>query len=181
MTDLSSNTTPLCSDEAVVNVSTVNTPIITATPATEISCFGANDASIAVELQAGTDTDTPLQFVLYQGATTTIVEGPQASPVFDNLGPGDYQAGVISFRGCTDRFSTVTITEPTLLQLQTSNTDFICNPNDNLFSTATITAFTDTNGDGSGTPTGTGPYTYSMNDGTPAFVALTFNLAIRLR
>lgn len=174
VTDLSSNTVPLCTDNSVVTVSTVDTPIITATPSTAISCFGADDATISVELQPGSDTDTPLSYVLYDGGTTTIVAGPQGSALFDNLGPGTYQVEVVSNRGCSDRSTDIVITEPTLLQLATSNTEFICNPSNNQFSTATITAFVDTNGDGTGTTTGTGPYTYSMNDGTPAFDGTNF-------
>ncbi len=174
VTDLSSNTFPLCSDETVVNVSTVNTPIITATPNTEITCEGASNASIAVELLPGSDTDTPLSFILYDGSSTTVIAGPQASPIFDNLGPGSYQVEVVSDRGCTDRSTDVIIIEPAQLLVNAINTEFSCNPSSNQFSTATITVFTDTNGDGTGTPTGTGPYTYSMNDGTPQFDGTNF-------
>ncbi|MGX1929390.1 T9SS type B sorting domain-containing protein [Flagellimonas sp. 2504JD4-2] len=174
VTDLSSNTTPLCSDETVVSVSTVNTPIITATPVSDISCSGAADASIFVELQPGSDTDTPLSYILYDGAGSTILAGPQASPLFDNLGPNTYQVEVVSDRGCTDRSSDVIIIEPALLLVNATNTQFSCNPSSNQFSTATITVYTDTNGDGTGTPTGTAPYTYSMNDGTPQFDGTNF-------
>ena len=174
VTDLSSNTIPLCSDNAIVNVSTVDTPVIVATPSTSITCNGANDGSISVDLQPGTDTDTPLSYILYDGATTTILAGPQGSSVFDNLGQGTYQVEVVSNRGCSDRSTDIVISEPTALQLDTANTEFSCNPASNQFSTATITAFVDDNGDGSGTATGTGPYTYSMNDGTPAFDGTNF-------
>ncbi|MDT0540716.1 T9SS type B sorting domain-containing protein [Croceitalea sp. P059] len=174
VTDLSSNTVPLCTDNAVVNVTTVDTPVITATPNTSISCFGANDASISVELQPGTDSDTPLSYTLYDGSTTTIIAGPQGSSVFDNLGPGTYQVGVESNRSCTNRSTDIIISEPTALQINTLNTEFTCNPSSNQFSTATITAFVDSNGDGSGVLTGTGPYTYSMNDGTAAFDGTNF-------
>ncbi len=174
VTDLSSNTTPLCTDEAIVNVTTVNTPIITATPNSDVTCNGAADGTIAVELQPGSDTDTPLSYILYDGATTIVIAGPQPSPLFDNLAPDTYQVEVVSDRGCTDRSGNIIISEPTLLQVNAVNTDFTCNPSSNQFSTATITIFTDTNGDGSGTATGTGPYTYSMNDGTPQFDGTNF-------
>lgn len=174
VTDLSSNTSPLCSDEAIVNVSTVNTPIITATPSTEITCNGASNGTIAVELQPGSDTDTPLSYILYDGSSSTVLAGPQASPIFDNLGPDTYQVEVVSDRGCTDRSGDVILVEPTLLQVNAANTQFSCNPSSNQFSTATITVFTDTNGDGTGTATGTGPYTYSLNDGTPQFDGTNF-------
>ncbi|KPM31652.1 Two component regulator three Y domain-containing protein [Croceitalea dokdonensis DOKDO 023] len=174
VTDLNSNTAPLCSDTATVEVSTVDSPIISGTLVGDISCFGANDGTIQAQLQTGTDTDTPLTFILYDGGTTTVIAGPQGSPLFDNLAQGTYQVEVTSNRGCTDRTGDIVINEPTALQLNTLNTEFSCNPSSNQFSTATITAFVDTNGDGSGTPTGTGPYTYSMDDGTPAFDGSNF-------
>lgn len=174
VTDLSSNTIPLCSDTAVVNVSAVTNPVIAATPASQITCNGAADGSISIELQGGTATDTPIEYVLYDGATSTVIAGPQLSPLFDNLSAGTYQVEAVSYRGCTDRSADILIAEPTTLQLSVTNTDFVCNPSNNQFSTATITAYTDTNGDGSGLATGTGPYTFSINDGTAAFNGTNF-------
>jgi gliding motility-associated-like protein len=174
VTDLDSNTAPLCSDEAIVNVSTVNTPVITATPSSDVTCYGADNGTISVELQPGSDTDTPINYVLYQGSTSTIIAGPQGSPVFDDLLPDTYQVEVVSDRGCTDRSGDIIIDEPTELMVNAVNTDFSCNPSSNQFSTATITIYTDDNGDGTGTPTGSGSYTYSMNDGTPQFDGTNF-------
>ncbi|WP_318342613.1 T9SS type B sorting domain-containing protein [Flagellimonas baculiformis] len=174
VTDLDSNTSPLCSDEAEVIVSTVDTPVISGTPSSDVTCNGADNGTISVELQPGTDTDTPLQFILYQGSSSTIVAGPQGSSVFDDLQPGTYQVEVVSDRGCTDRSDNIIIDEPSLLMANAVNTQFSCNPSSNQFSTATITIYTDTNGDGTGTATGTGPYTYSMNDGTPQFDGTNF-------
>ncbi|MFC4219729.1 T9SS type B sorting domain-containing protein [Flagellimonas marina] len=173
VTDLNSNTTPLCSDEAIVNVSTVNTPVITATPSSDVTCNGADNGTISVELQPGTDTDTPLNYILYD-SSSAIFAGPQGSPVFDDLPPDTYQVEVVSDRGCTDLVGGIVIDEPTALQVNAVNTEFSCNPSSNQFSTATITIYTDDNGDGTGTATGTGPYTYSMNDGTPQFDGTNF-------
>lgn len=174
VTDLDSNTFPLCTDTATVDVTLVDTPVITATPASDISCNGANDGNISVELQPGTDTDGPFTYTLYVGATTTVAAGPQGNALFDNLPAGTYQVEVRSERGCSDRSGNVIIAEPSPLQIATANTLFSCNPGSNRFNTATITVYTDTNGDGTGTATGTGPYTYSMNDGTPAFDGTNF-------
>ncbi len=174
VTDLDSNTAPLCSDEAIVNVSTVNTPVITATPSSDVTCFGADNGTISVELQPGSDTDTPINYVLYQGSTSNVIAGPQGSPVFDDLLPDTYQVEVVSDRGCTDRSGNIIIDEPSELMVNAINTDFSCNPSSNQFSTATITIYTDDNGDGTGTPTGSGSYTYSMNDGTPQFDGTNF-------
>ncbi len=165
VTDLDSNTIPLCEDNAIVDVTIVTNPVISATPKNDITCNGANDGTISVELQPGTDTDTPFTYVLYDGGTATILAGPQPTSIFDNLTPGTYQVEVVSSRGCTDRSGDIDILEPTPLQINTTNTEFTCDPNNNRFNTATITVYTDTNGDGTGTDTGTAPYTYFMFDG----------------
>lgn len=177
VTDLLSNTTPLCSDTAIVEVTTVDTPQITATPNDDVTCFGANDGTISVELNPLTATDGPFEYTLYIGGSAVPFIGPQATAVFDNLGPDTYQVGVVSDRGCSDRSLDIVIDEPTALQIATTNTEFTCDPSNNRFSTATITVFTDTNGDGTGTDTGTSPYTYSMNDGTPAFDGTNFQVS----
>ncbi len=166
VTDLDSNTIPLCSDLTTVDVTIVDNPVISATPEGDITCNGADDGTISIELQPGTDTDSPFTFVLYDGATATVLYGPQASALFDNLPPGTYQAEVISDRGCRDRSGNITLDEPTLLEIATTHTEFTCDPNSNRFNTATITVFNDTNGDGTGVLTGTAPYTYTMFDGT---------------
>ncbi len=174
VTDLDSNTVPLCTDVATVNVTVVNTPVIAATPQGDITCNGAADGYISVELAPGTDTDGPFEYVLYDGATANILAGPQGSSLFDNLSSGTYQVEVISDRGCTDRSPDIIINEPSPLQIATINTDFTCDPSSNRFNTATITIYTDSNGDGTGVDTGTAPYTYSMDDGTPAFDGTNF-------
>ena len=156
VTDLDSNTAPLCEDNAIVNVTIVNTPVISATPKGDITCNGANDGYISVELLPGTDTDSPFTYILYDGGTATVVRAAQSTAIFDNLPPGTYQAEVISDRGCTDRSGDVVINEPTPLQIATTNTEFTCDPSSNRFNTATITIYTDTNGDGTG-----GKYRYA--------------------
>ena len=166
VTDLDSNTIPLCTDTATVDVTVVTNPVISATPKGDITCNGANDGYISVELQPGTDTDTPFTYVLYDGGTSTVLAGPQSTSIFDNLTPGTCQVEVISNRGCTDRSGNIDILEPTPLLIDTTNTEFTCDPSNNRFNTATITVYTDTNGDGTGANTGTAPYTYTMFDGT---------------
>ena len=169
VTDLDSNTIPLCTDTATVDVTVVNNPVISATPKGDITCNGADDGYISVELQPGSDTDTPFTFTLYDGGTATVVRPAQATAIFDNLPPGTYQVEVTSNRGCTDRSGDVVIIEPTPLLINTANTEFTCDPSSNRFNTATITVYTDSNGDGTGVNTGTAPYTYTMFDGTTTF------------
>jgi gliding motility-associated-like protein len=174
VTDLDSNTAPLCTDTTTVDVTVVTNPVISATPQGDITCNGADDGYISVELLPGSDTDGPFSYVLYDGGTATVVRGPQGSSLFDNLVPGTYQAEVISDRGCTDRSADIIIGEPSPLLINAVSTIFTCDPSSNRFNTATITIYTDSNGDGTGVATGTSPYTYSMNDGTPAFDGTNF-------
>src|SRR5690606_34896544 len=174
VTDLASNTIPLCSDMAEVTVSTVTPPEIAATAHTDISCNGADDGSLSIELVSGTDTDGPFEYFLYVGNDTTPFAGPQNTAIFDELPPNTYQVEVVSERGCVDRSGDIIIDEPSSPMATAINTEFSCNPSSNQFSTAIITIYTDTNGDGTGTPTGTGSYTYSMNDGTPEFDGTNF-------
>ncbi|HMB65050.1 MAG TPA: T9SS type B sorting domain-containing protein [Eudoraea sp.] len=176
VTDLDSNTIPLCTDTATVDVTVVNNPVISATPKGDITCNGADDGYIALELLPGSDTDTPFTFTLYDGGTATVVRPAQPTAIFDNLPPGTYQVEVTSNRGCTDRSGDVIIIEPTPLQIATINTEFTCDPSSNRFNTATITVYTDTNGDGTGINTGTAPYTYTMFDGTTTFSNGTNNV-----
>lgn len=60
VTDRSSNTTPLCEDTAVVEIITVDQPIIDSVLTEDISCFGSADGSISVDLVAAFATDGPL-------------------------------------------------------------------------------------------------------------------------
>ena len=174
VTDLDSNTLPLCSDDTYVNVALVVPPVISSTPKNDVTCYGASDGSIIVELQAGTDVDGPFYYTLYDGTGTTVLQGPQATPLFVGLTDGTYQIEVISERGCPFRSGDIILINPPDFLINTVNTEFSCDPNNNKFNTSLITVFTDSNGDGSGTPTGTPPYTYSMNDGTPAFDGTNF-------
>ncbi|PCJ98245.1 MAG: Two component regulator three Y domain-containing protein [Flavobacteriaceae bacterium] len=174
VTDLDSNTLPLCSDDTDVNVALVVPPIISSTPKNDVTCYGASDGSIIVELQTGSDVDGPFYYTLYDGAGVTVLQGPQASQLFVGLTDGTYQIEVVSERGCTFRSGDIIIINPPDFLINTENTEFSCDPSNNKFNTSLITVFTDANGDGTGTVTGTPPYTYSMNDGTAAFDGTNF-------
>lgn len=173
VTDLSSNTVPLCSDTTTVEVSLVTNPVISSAQVTEISCAGSSDATIRIGLQPGTDTDIPLQYSLLDSGGS-LVFGPQASSLFTGVGPGTYTAEVVSQRGCTDTRPNIVVSDPLPLQIQTAQSDFSCDSGSGDFSTANLEIFMDTFGDGSGTPTGTPPYLYSIDDGTPTFNGTQF-------
>ena len=172
VTDLSSNTAPLCSDSDIVEIITVDTPVIDNIVAEHISCNGIDDGSITVDLDPVTATDGPFTYILYDSSNAVVISQPDA--IFDNLAPDTYQVEVVSNRGCSSRTGDIIITEPSVLQLNADAPPFSCNLSNNSFNTTTITAFADTNGDGTGVLTGTGPYSYSINDGTPIFDGTNF-------
>ncbi|CAN0433264.1 unnamed protein product, partial [Scytosiphon promiscuus] len=170
--DRSSNTTPLCEDTTVVEIITVDQPIIDSVLTEDISCFGSADGSISVDLLAASATDGPFVYNLYDSGNNLIVS--QADAIFDNLIPDNYEVEVVSSRGCSSPRVPANIIEPTALMGAATAPPFTCNPSSNTFNTTTITAYADTNGDGTGSLTGTGPYSYSINDGTPVFDGTNF-------
>ncbi len=117
---------------------------------THVSCFGGNDGTITVTLDAG-NTDTPYEYSIGFSGTR------QTSNVFTGLSADTYSIYVFSSKGC---FSTqdVTINQPTQLDISASASSFTC---DDDASTITVTV----NNDGGGNPSGTGPYMYSFDGG----------------
>jgi gliding motility-associated-like protein len=129
---------------------------------TDVTCFGANDGTITVELADGA---APLNFELYDNflgtfvtPTVTRTVGPFNRVVFSNVPPSIYQV-VVFKTGCTTRVIIdppfgFEITEPTAL-----------------VASATFQPDCDTNpitGNGSIDVTvsgGTAPYTYAWADG----------------
>lgn len=173
VTDLDSNTSPLCSDITTVDIITVNTPVIDNTVVENVSCNGADDGSITVELDPASATDAPFTYNIYVGTSTTPLQSIEDA-TFENLEPGTYQVEVVSERGCAVRSGNIVVSEPTVLEVTPVAPDFTCNPSANSFSTTTITIYTDDNGDGTGTDTGNGDYSYSLNDGTPFYDGTNF-------
>src|SRR5690606_13841388 len=172
VTDRDSNTSPLCEDMVVVEIITVEEPIIDVATPEPISCFGSADGSITVDLVAASATDGPFTYNLYN--SSNVLVGSQADAIFDNLSPDTYSVEVVSSRGCISPRELAVINEPTALMIAASAPPFSCNLANNTFNTTTLTVYADSNGDGTGTLTGTGPYTYSINDGTPVFDGTNF-------
>jgi len=172
VTDRSSNTPTLCTDSAVVEIISVDEPIIDTALPEDITCFGSADGSITVDLIDASATDGPFVYNLYDSSNTLVIS--QADAIFENLTADIYSVEVVSSRGCMSTRVSATIVEPTALIGAANAPAFTCNPASNTFNTSTITAYADTNGDGSGTLTGTGPYTYSINDGTAVFDGTNF-------
>src|SRR5690606_25149993 len=148
------DTTTLCTEEAAVSLEAA-TPVTFDTTLQNVSCFGGNNGTITVNLHATNDNPV-YTYTLEDGVNPPVV---QNSPVFTGLAAGFYDITVTSGKNCEDT-QTVEITEPDLLEVIATNTDFECNAS-NTVSTVTITA----NGTG-----GTAPYTYSIN-GTNFFTS----------
>ncbi|MFD2587412.1 T9SS type B sorting domain-containing protein, partial [Croceitalea marina] len=117
---------------------------------TDVNCFGGNDGTITVNLNAG-NIDTPYLYSLDGGTTT------QTSNIFTGLVQGTYNVTVISDKGCQATLP-ITVDEPSALDIAASASPFTC---DDAVSTVTVTI----NNDGLGNPSGTGPYQYSFNGG----------------
>ncbi len=120
-------------------------PVITGVAVTDVTCNGACDGSLNVTANGGTGT---LDY--------NIGGANQAAGLFNALCPNTYTITVTDDNGCTDTQVEV-ITEPTLLNHVTVNTNLICF-NDN-------TGSIDVNANG-----GTAPYSYSYNGGTTFIV-----------
>lgn len=168
VTDLLSNTVPLCTDSTTVIVDTVLTPILSGVAIENISCNGASDGSAVANLDASTATDGPFLYTLYD-ALNNIVVPAQNTGIFENLAVGTYEVGIVSNRGCESRSSAFQITEPLALQIAANATAFSCDSSSSNFSISTLSIYHDTNGDGTGNVTGTAPYSYAINDGSTLF------------
>lgn len=105
----------------------------------DVSCFGTGDGLATV---TATGDVAPYRYKWSNGDTTATA---------DNLTPGTYTVTVTGNAGCTGTIST-TITQPTVLVLQTSKTDITCNTGNTGRATATVSG-------------GKTPYSYSWSNG----------------
>ncbi len=150
--DLSGNCTFLVDN---ITLDAAVPPVISTVLDTDISCNGANDGSIDVILQLGTDTDSPLVYTLYEAGTGNIVD-QNGSGSFTNLASGFYDVTVVSSRDCEDRQDGIEISEPAPFSISASAPDFACEPGANRFSSTTVTVNIVDPG------TATGGYQYSI-------------------
>ncbi|MDO8365430.1 MAG: LamG-like jellyroll fold domain-containing protein [Saprospiraceae bacterium] len=124
----------------VATVSITEPPLLTASAtATNISCFGIQDATATVSVSGGT--------IPYQYAWST----GQTSANLANLGPGNYQVTITDGNACTE-VSTLNVSEPTLLTSSATATDVSC------FGIQDATAAVSVAG-------GTIPYQYAWSNG----------------
>ncbi|MDO5969036.1 T9SS type B sorting domain-containing protein [Flavivirga aquimarina] len=135
---------------------TLNIPIpitATVTPSTNLlSCFGDTNASITVSLANG-GQGSNYSYTLNMVLPTVTSSGPQASPVFNDLGAGTYNVTVTDGYNCVFNSPNIVISEPTQVQTTLAlSTSLTCTASAELTLSATG---------------GTGQYTYSD---TPNFV-----------
>ncbi|SHE51532.1 gliding motility-associated C-terminal domain-containing protein [Arenibacter palladensis] len=148
-----------CNAQVPVSLETP-TPVVFTYTKEDVSCNGGADGSIQVILDASND-NPPYTFTINDGTNPPTT---QNGNLFTGLAAGTYDITVTSDRGCFTTQS-VTIDEPTPVDVSATSTSFACNAN-NKASQAVITAV------GTG---GTAPYTYSIN-GVNFFSSNTFNI-----
>ncbi|MBU2996478.1 T9SS type B sorting domain-containing protein [Cellulophaga baltica] len=126
-----------CQYTVNVSLEDATPPIIEEEIKEDITCNGADNGSITIVLQAGSDVDNPIEYILTNlddSSTTTNSTG-----TFDNLSEADYQVEVVTDRGCSVTSSVFEIIEPVPFLIEATNTDFACEVGANRFSSATIT------------------------------------------
>lgn len=126
-----------------------NVPIVTVN-STNVDCNGNGNGTATASVTGG---QTPYTYSWAPGGQTTAS--------VSNLGPGTYTVAVTDAGSCT-QIKTVTISEPSAINLNTSSTDAKCNLN-NGTATATATG-------------GAGPKTYTWTPGNYTTNAIS-NLA----
>ena len=128
-----------CSQTLSVTIGNLAGPIASVFSSTNVSCNGNNDGAATVTVSGGV---IPFTFLWSNGQTL---------PTATNLVAGTYILVATDVNGCIASTS-VTITEPTLLNLGVTGTDPTC--------------FNACNGTLTSTPTGgTAPYSYSWSPG----------------
>ena len=131
---------PACTTDEVITLEIATPVTLLPTDFTDITCNGAADGTITVNLEPAPANDNPpYTFTVDNGTDPAIT---QNNNVFTGLNPGTYTITVTSNRGC-EATDTVTINEPLALDATASVTsEFACDPNNNS-TTATITVVAD--------------------------------------
>lgn len=139
--------TPQNCDSAIVNVEVNEINIDITVSSSEISCFGASDASLIISVSGGTP---PYTYELTDGGGNPIMSS--ASNIFNNLLAGGYQVKVTDSNMVSSLSEGLIITEPSELLFDTT----IINPSvsNNTLGLISVVAT-------GGTP----PYEYEFNNG----------------
>ncbi len=130
--------TGFCSFSVPVNLDLAVPPVIESEIVQDISCNGSNDGSITIILQAGTDVDQPIEFILRNTVTSAEVTRNNTG-VFNGLAQGSYQVEVLTELNCSVLSSVIPINEPAIFEISATSTPFTCEIGANRFSSSIIT------------------------------------------
>lgn len=116
-------------------------PVILPTTPQNITCndTNADDGSIDIVLQAGTDVDAPIDYRLVDFVSRALISN-NASGSFPGLSTGSYEVEVVSARNCTVLSGRLDITEPPVFNIDATATAFTCESGANRFSSSIVTA-----------------------------------------
>ncbi|MBL0684698.1 T9SS type B sorting domain-containing protein [Aquimarina mytili] len=116
-------------------------PVLDPPTITDVSCNGGSDGSILVNIQAGTDTDGPFTYELWQGptGTGTLLFTQPNDPLFDGLAdisglaPPNNVYGILvrSNNGCEDAIEDLTVPSPALLTATATASTYSCDASNN--------------------------------------------------
>ena len=103
-----------CTNSTTVNVGSIGGPTVAISSSTNVSCFGGTNGSAQVNANAGVGP-----------YTYAWIPSGGSNAVASNLSAGNYSVNVTDANGCTSSASIV-ITEPTVLNIQTTSTQSSC-------------------------------------------------------
>ncbi len=161
-----------CTFPVNINLDAAVQPVILSATEQDISCDGADDGTIDIVLQPGTDVDSPIDYRLLNFDTRAFISN-NASGSFPNLPPGRYDVEVVSSRNCSVFSGLLEITEPLPFSISASAPDFACEPGANRFSSTIITVVDPATTANPGT---SGNYQYSITGFSNYQSANTFEI-----
>ncbi|MFN6093149.1 MAG: hypothetical protein ACK44N_12090, partial [Bacteroidota bacterium] len=103
-----------CTNSTTVNVGSIGGPTVAIASSSNVSCFGGTNGSAQVNASAGVGP-----------YTYAWIPSGGNNAVASNLSAGNYSVNVTDANGCTSSVSIV-ITEPTVLNIQTTSTQSSC-------------------------------------------------------
>ncbi|MBO9582939.1 MAG: T9SS type B sorting domain-containing protein [Flavobacterium sp.] len=147
---VSDSANPVCyAETADITVTLKPTTLTITTAKVDVLCNGNNTGSITITPTSG---KAPYTYSVTRGGTAV-----STTATTTGLTAGTYDILVTDALGCTNAATSVTISQPTVLDTNATATSFKCDTN-NAKQSAVVTITVPT--------TGTAPYTYSFNNGS---------------
>lgn len=147
---VSDSANPVCyAETADITVTLKPTTLTITTAKVDVLCNGNNTGSITITPTSG---KAPYTYSVTRGGTPV-----STTATTTGLTAGTYDILVTDALGCTNATTSVTISQPTVLDTNATATTFKCDTN-NAKQSAVVTITVPT--------TGTAPYTYSFNNGS---------------